>query len=233
MRDVESWAEVADVDRKATTLPLASFLNRSVAFLFDYLIMQAVTVLLLLEIIFSPGPQNIVVTVLNLLFVALGLLWVYSTLLEGFGGQSIGKRVLGLKVVQTNGRKLTYEHAAVRNFGKVLLPFELLFGYMLKDPRFLRYFDKFAGTTVIDLKNTHLYQTEEKEPPMRTKKNRRRRLNFYNLGACRQFHHCSISKGFCFFMLPVLLALAALRRRGATDFHGGTSKCQFFAMLLF
>src|SRR3972149_9060729 len=31
--DVESWAEVADVDRKATQLPLASFKKRTFAFL--------------------------------------------------------------------------------------------------------------------------------------------------------------------------------------------------------
>jgi uncharacterized RDD family membrane protein YckC len=86
------------------------------------------------------------------LFVALGILWVYSTLLEGFNGQSIGKSLFGLKVVQTDGRKLSYDHAAVRNFGKVLLPFDLFFGWMLNDRRFIRYFDKFAGTTVIDLR---------------------------------------------------------------------------------
>ena len=33
-----------------------------------------------------------------------------------------------------------------------LLPFDLLIGLRLQDERFIRYFDKFAGTTVIDLK---------------------------------------------------------------------------------
>ena len=39
---------------------------------------------------------------------------------EGFNGQSIGKRVFGVKVVRTDGRKMSYDHAAVRNFGKLL-----------------------------------------------------------------------------------------------------------------
>lgn len=150
--DVESWAEVADVSRKASQLPLASFKKRTYAFLVDFAIMFALSVLLLLETVFSLVAGNWIILTLNLLFVALGILWIYSTLLEGFNGQSIGKRVFGLKVVQTDGRKLSYDHAAVRNFGKVLLPFDLLFGYMLNDPRFIRYFDKFAGTTVIDLR---------------------------------------------------------------------------------
>jgi len=58
-----------------------------------------------------------------------------------------------LKVVRVDGKKLFYDHAAVRNFGKAfLLPFDLLVGVRLKDARFIRYFDKFAGTTVIDLR---------------------------------------------------------------------------------
>jgi uncharacterized RDD family membrane protein YckC len=152
IRDVESWAEVADVNRKASQLPLASFRKRAFAFLVDFAIMFALAMLLLLETVISLVPGNWFVITLNVLFVALSILWVYSTMLEGFNGQSIGKRLFGLKVVQTDGRKLSYDHAAVRNFGKVLLPFDLVFGYMLNDPRFIRYFDKFAGTTVIDLR---------------------------------------------------------------------------------
>ena len=48
--------------------------------------------------------------------------------------------------------KLDYEHSAVRNFGKTfLLPLDILLG--LKHESYLRYFDKFAGTTVIDLRS--------------------------------------------------------------------------------
>lgn len=79
--------------------------------------------------------------------------WVYSTLLEGFAGQSLGKKLTGLVVVRIDGKKMFYDHAAVRNFGKifVILPFDLLAGKRTRDRRFIRYFDKFAGTIVIDL----------------------------------------------------------------------------------
>jgi uncharacterized RDD family membrane protein YckC len=89
------------------------------------------------------------------LFITIGLLFFYCTLLEGFNGQSLGKRIIGLKVVRTDGKKMSYDHAAVRNFGKVLplLPFDLLFGWRIKNDAFLRYFDKFAGTTVINLRS--------------------------------------------------------------------------------
>ena len=156
INDVESWAEVADIHRKATSLPLASFQRRVYAFLIDFAIMLAITLLVTFSEflalfsgnIFSSGLSAIVLT-------TLGLLWVYSTLLEGFNGQSIGKRVIGLKVVRTDGKKMSYDHAAVRNFGKVLplLPFDLLLGWRIKSQAFMRYFDKFAGTTVIDLRS--------------------------------------------------------------------------------
>jgi uncharacterized RDD family membrane protein YckC len=152
--DVESWAEVADVNRKATQLPLASFKKRVFAFLIDFLLMLAITVLITLPQAFSLFSGNVFSPGLSaVLFVTLGLLWVYSTLLEGFNGQSLGKRVIGLKVVRTDGKKTSYDHAAIRNFGKAfLLPFDLIVGLRLKNEKFIRYFDKFAGTTVIDLR---------------------------------------------------------------------------------
>jgi uncharacterized RDD family membrane protein YckC/DNA-binding transcriptional ArsR family regulator len=153
--DVESWTEVADLNRKTTHLPLASFEKRVYAFLIDFLLVISIaTVLLTLPEAFSFLLGNIFSLNLGLaLLIIACLLWVYSTLLEGFNGQSIGKRVMGLKVVRTDGKEVSYEHAAVRNFGKAfLLPFDLIVGWRLKNQIFLRYFDKFSGTTVITLR---------------------------------------------------------------------------------
>lgn len=151
IRDVESWAEVADVQRKAEQLLLASFRRRAYSFLIDLALMLAITSLFALPEIFIP-LQNVDLT--TLAFIPILMLWGYSTLLEGFNGQTIGKRIIGLKVVRTDGKKLSYDHAAIRNFGKAfLLPFDLLVG-LQHEKVFLRYFDKFAGTTVIDLRLT-------------------------------------------------------------------------------
>lgn len=155
IHDIEGWAEVADVQRKANQLPLSPIKKRIAAFLIDFAIMLAITTPIILV------PQLLSITTLTyglfstILFITVGLLWLYSTLLEGFNGQSIGKKIVGLKVVRTDGKKMSYDHAAVRNFGKILplLPFDLLIGmWRIKDCTFSRYFDKFAGTTVIDLR---------------------------------------------------------------------------------
>jgi DNA-binding HxlR family transcriptional regulator len=127
IHDVEGWAEVADVEGKASSLPLATFKNRSLAFLIDFALIFAITaaITFLPDILALSVANFISNRVSTLLSITVGLLWLYSTLLEGFNGQSIGKRIIGLKVVRTDGKKMSYDHAAVRNFGKVL-PFTSL-----------------------------------------------------------------------------------------------------------
>ena len=157
IHDVEGWAEVADVEGKATSLPLASFKKRAFAFLIDMALIFGITfgITILPELLSFSVIGFFTGDVSTLLFITVGLLWLYSTLLEGFNGQTIGKRMIGLKVVRTDGKKMSYDHAAVRNFGKVLplLPFDMLIGWRIPNPVFKRYFDKFAGTTVITLRS--------------------------------------------------------------------------------
>jgi uncharacterized RDD family membrane protein YckC/DNA-binding HxlR family transcriptional regulator len=156
IHDVEGWAEVADVQRKESHLPLASFKKRTAAFGIDFALILAITVtIFVLPQVLSLSLDKILNGGISVvLFTTIGLLWLYSTLLEGFNGQSLGKRINGLKVVRIDGKKMSYDHAAVRNFGKVLplLPFDLIYGWRIKNSAFMRYFDKFAGTTVIDLR---------------------------------------------------------------------------------
>jgi len=152
VKDLEGWAAEAEVARKTSSLPIASFKKRTLAFLIDFSLTLAISILLTL-----PNAVSLLVGGVfafdTTIIVFLVLLWGYSTLLEGFAGQSLGKRIMGLKVVKIDGKKLFYDDAGVRNFGKAfLLPFDLLVGLRLQDERFIRYFDKFAGTTVIDLK---------------------------------------------------------------------------------
>lgn len=140
-----------ELAKKTSTLPFASLKKRTYAFLIDFAIAFALFIALPFSLS-SLVPGSLFFLDINFILFLL-LFWAYLTLLEGFAGQSLGKRIVGLKVVRTDGKKLFYDHAAVRNFGKVfLLPFDLIVGLRLKDKRYIRYFDKFSGTTVIDLR---------------------------------------------------------------------------------
>jgi uncharacterized RDD family membrane protein YckC len=148
IKDVEALSIEANF-LETGSLHLASVSRRVIAFAFDmgiaFTIAVATTLIAELFVLFSGRflfDQNI--------FLFLGLLWLYSTLLEGFAGQTIGKSVLDLKVVSVTGKKVYYDSAGVRNFGKCfLMPVDLLLGLRLKDPRFIKFFDKYSGTTVI------------------------------------------------------------------------------------
>jgi len=127
--------------------------KRAIAYLIDLCLALGVFLILpwigapfrwSLEALFSSVERN-------LLFLV--LFWVYATLFEGFSGQTIGKMLIGIKVVRVGGKPMSYEHAAIRNFGKAfLLPIDLYIGMKkLRDEVYIRFFDKFAGTTVISV----------------------------------------------------------------------------------
>jgi uncharacterized RDD family membrane protein YckC/DNA-binding transcriptional ArsR family regulator len=149
IKDLETWSAATQITRKPFIRPLASFKKRVAAFLIDLAI--ALILFLALPNISYPLTLEFPLLNINIIFF-LALFWIYLTLLEGFAGQTLGKLLTRIKVVLITGENLFYDHAAVRNFGKVfLLPFDLAFGQRLKDRRFLRFFDQFSGTTVIDL----------------------------------------------------------------------------------
>ena len=79
-------------------------------------------------------------------------LFLYSGIMEVVGGATLGKRILGLKVVSIDGKK-NMAGALLRNIPKVfwyiLLPIDTLIGLAGRgDPR-QRSFDRMAGTTVV------------------------------------------------------------------------------------
>jgi DNA-binding transcriptional ArsR family regulator len=151
IRNLEAWSVEVDVAGKTAVLQIPDMRRRATAFLVDFGLLFGVFLALpgVLLLLTSGGPFFQYVNVILFLI----LLWVYLTLLEGFAGQSLGERAMGLRVVTVDGKKLSYDHAAVRNFGKVfLLPLDLYLGFRLHDKRFPRYFEKFSGTTMIDLR---------------------------------------------------------------------------------
>jgi len=140
IKDLEDWALESDLDDKSLSQSTKPS-KRVSASLIDFILVQAI---LILVFQLSFLPMNLLVFVI--------FFWAYLTLFEGFAGQSLGKLIFHIKIVQITGEKISYGQAAIRNFGKVfLLPVDLVLGYRLKDRRYLRYFEKFTKTTVIEL----------------------------------------------------------------------------------
>ncbi len=153
--ELEEWAFQGELEPKNTIFPFASVTNRSIAFFIDISVTFIVFMLpTIVTDVFLARLVNGISLDFNI-FLFLVLLWMYLTLLEGFSGQSLGKLAMRLKVVRVDGKPMSYDNAAIRNLGKCfLLPLDLLAGNLLKNKRFLRYFDKIAGTLVIDLQSS-------------------------------------------------------------------------------
>jgi uncharacterized RDD family membrane protein YckC len=85
--------------------------------------------------------------------------FAYWTVMEGFQGrgQSIGKMVMNLKVVNRDGTKIHYKAAAIESFGKAFfLPIDCLIGWFGMPNTKLRMFNRISNTLVI--------KTDYKEP---------------------------------------------------------------------
>jgi uncharacterized RDD family membrane protein YckC len=77
-------------------------------------------------------------------------IFVIITLLEAFKGQTLGKYLLGIRVVKVGGGKEGLLESGIRNAGKVfLLPLDLLIGILFyRKKGYLRFFDYYTETTV-------------------------------------------------------------------------------------
>jgi uncharacterized RDD family membrane protein YckC len=134
-------------------LPLAAPASRLYAMLLDTaIVFGAVNGLgLIVYWVFAkaPGFGFMVVTLAEF---AIG--FVYGALLEGFwNGQTIGKHLFHLRVIDQSGLPLRIEQAWVRNLMRVFdaLPFAYLVGgiSVLSSPLMQRFGDRVAGTLVV------------------------------------------------------------------------------------
>jgi uncharacterized RDD family membrane protein YckC len=133
---------------------------RAIAFVIDSIIIGIVTWLLFTFVLYSLlftgslywlylgyGYYLIYPLVLGILEV------LYFAILDVAWGGTIGKRVMGLQVQMTNGNKVPFDKAFIRNISKIYWIFLLLdWVVALFTPgtdRRQKYTDRMAGTTVV------------------------------------------------------------------------------------
>jgi uncharacterized RDD family membrane protein YckC len=157
---------------------LATWSARFCAFLIDIIII--ILFLNIIRGIFDPfwnlpllwdfGHIDVIAIGIESLF-----FFAYWIVLEGFRGQSIGKMVMNLRVVNRDGTKIHYTTAALESFPKaflnfpfilILLPLDFLIGWLAMPAKKLRVFNRLSNTIVIkaDYKEPHgILYVREKE----------------------------------------------------------------------
>ncbi len=83
------------------------------------------------------------------------LFFVYWTILEYKTGQTIGKKILNLKVTDIHGNNPSLKGIMVSSFGKsFLLPIDVVLGWILTNEKRQRIFNKLGDTLVVKIKES-------------------------------------------------------------------------------
>ncbi len=139
----------------------ASFVQRLAASLLDGLILGVVgniagfVVGLLLAIVMRGADEKSVEAIAGLVGGLIGMLmsWLYFALMEsGPSGATLGKKALGLQVVDNDGYGITFAQATGRYFAHILSGLLCCAGYlaMLFSPEKKTWHDQLSSTRVID-----------------------------------------------------------------------------------
>jgi uncharacterized RDD family membrane protein YckC len=98
------------------------------------------------------APTDSLLVQLAFFLILLVLTWLYFAGLESSAWQAtVGKRLIGLLVTDTAGRRLSFGRSTARYFAKLLSALPILIGYLLAafTPRKQALHDLIAGTLVV------------------------------------------------------------------------------------
>jgi len=125
---------------------LADLGDRAIAFIIDHIVVGLVVGLLSLPMGFPRIDLPFIEVSKH--SIALFLYWGY---LEGVQGRSLGKRLLGLRVVGPSGAPPGLEAGFIQAFGKAfLMPLDLVVGLLAYWDRRQRLFNHLSDTQVVE-----------------------------------------------------------------------------------
>ena len=141
---------------------LAGLGSRSAAFIIDQVILMTVNILIFISLVFLSFGESDFFELMgaNSLIIGIAIIGIfvinygYFIVLEFFaGGRTVGKRIVGIRVIQENGHSLTLLSSFIRNFLRLVdsLPSGYFLGILMIffHSKHKRIGDLVAGTIVI------------------------------------------------------------------------------------
>jgi len=142
---------------ESSKIVLAKWTDRFVAWLIDFIIISVISTLIIFvsygtiyyefedEGFWGESSQYIPTSL---------IFFVYWTILEYKTGQTIGKKILNLKIINVSGDKVDLKGVLISSFGKsFLLPIDVILGWILTNEKRQRVFNKLGDTIVVKIKN--------------------------------------------------------------------------------
>ena len=137
---------------------IAKWSDRFIAWLIDFIIISAISGMIFAYIFGVTNfewNENMMFSESTSYIPASLLFFVYWIILEYKGGQSIGKKILHLKVANIDGKPPQLLGVIISSFGKaLLLPIDMILGLIFTNQKRQRIFNKIGDTVVIKIKNT-------------------------------------------------------------------------------
>jgi len=143
-------------------LRLASWVDRFLAWLVDFIIISIALGILFALIAFpfwffnygnDMTMEHKNVTPFNYILTSLAF-FAYWTYFECTSGQSIGKKLMNIKATDLSGNDVNIKSAAIESFGKAfLLPIDVILGLIFTNNKRQRIFNKISNTIVIKMKS--------------------------------------------------------------------------------
>ena len=106
----------------------ASLFQRSLAFLIDIMLIIIAVMMLSIPIKYAPSAMQLLMAV-----AIFPLIFLYFILLEHLTGQTIGKKIMKIAVINQHGKKPTIKQAVIRNILRIIdsLPIFYILGVLL------------------------------------------------------------------------------------------------------
>lgn len=136
---------------------LAKWTDRFFAWLIDFIIISSISTMIIFlsfgsiyyefdgDGLWAENTQYIPASI---------LFFVYWTILEYKTGQTIGKKILNLRVTDVKGKKPKLKGILLSCFGKsFLLPFDVILGWILTNEKRQRVFNKLGDTIIVKIKD--------------------------------------------------------------------------------
>jgi uncharacterized RDD family membrane protein YckC len=137
---------------------IAKWADRFLAWLIDFIIVSIISASIIFAS-FGTLDYEFVdngVWVESIQFVPTSILFfVYWVILEYKTGQTIGKKILNLKITDIYGNKPELKGIMISSFGKsFLLPMDVILGLLLTNKKRQRIFNKLGDTLIVKIKDT-------------------------------------------------------------------------------
>ena len=128
---------------------VAAFVDGLIVNITMFLVTMGITMTMNLETLESGSASVVIVGIYAIQYIAP---WLYEALQVSSEAQAtLGKRLMGIKVVDLNGQRISFWRATGRHFGKILSALILLIGFIMQQFTAKRQalHDIMAGTLVI------------------------------------------------------------------------------------